>query len=336
MVLSYREGQDGQILEEGITEAGAMGSFTAAGTAYATHGQPVIPFYIFYSMFGYQRVGDLVWAFGDARGRGFLLGATAGRTTLNGEGLQHEDGHSPLLYSAVPNVRVYDPAFAYELAIIIRDGLQRMYVDNEDAFYYLTLYNENYAMPPMPEGVEEGIIRGLYLYRMAPEKRTHHARIVASGTAMMAALEAQTMLAAEHDISADVWSATSFQLLREDALDVERWNRMHPDAEPRVSYVVEQLGGNDGPVVAVTDYMKTVPDQIGRFVPPPFVPLGTDGYGRSDTRAALRRHFEVDAQSITVAVMHGLAEQERLPRHVVNAALEQYEIAVDSPDPRIR
>jgi pyruvate dehydrogenase E1 component len=336
MVLSYREGQDGQILEEGITEAGAMGSFTAAGTSYATHGQPVIPFYIFYSMFGYQRVGDLVWAFGDARGRGFLLGATAGRTTLNGEGLQHEDGHSPLLYSAVPNVRVYDPAFAYELAVIIRDGLQRMYVDNEDAFYYLTLYNENYPMPAMPEGIEEGIIRGLYLYRLAPEERTHHARIVASGTAMMAALEAQTMLANEHDIAADVWSATSFQLLREDALDVERWNRMHPDAEPRVSYVVEQLGGNDGPVVAVTDYMKTVPDQIGRFVPPPFVPLGTDGYGRSDTRAALRRHFEVDAQSITVAVMHGLAEQERLPRHVVNAALEQYEIAVDSPDPRVR
>jgi pyruvate dehydrogenase E1 component len=336
MVLSYREGQDGQILEEGITEAGAMGSFTAAGTSYATHGQPVIPFYIFYSMLGYQRVGDLVWAFGDARGRGFLLGATAGRTTLNGEGLQHEDGHSPLLYSAVPNVRVYDPAFAYELAVIIRDGLQRMYVDNEDAFYYLTLYNENYPMPAMPEGIEEGIIRGLYLYRLAPEERTHHARIVASGTAMMAALEAQTMLANEHDIAADVWSATSFQLLREDALDVERWNRMHPDAEPRVSYVVEQLGGNDGPVVAVTDYMKTVPDQIGRFVPPPFVPLGTDGYGRSDTRAALRRHFEVDAQSSTVAVMHGLAEQERLPRHVVNAALEQYEIAVDSPDPRVR
>jgi pyruvate dehydrogenase E1 component len=233
-------------------------------------------------------------------------------------------------------VRVYDPAFAYELAVIIRDGLQRMFVDNEDVFYYLTLYNENYAMPARPDGVDEGIIRGLYLYRLANEKRAHHARIVASGTAVMAALEAQALLAEQHDVSADVWSAPSFQLLREDALEVERWNRLHPDMEPRVSYVHEQLGGDDGPVIAVSDYMKAVPDQIGRFVPPPFRALGTDGYGRSDTRAALRRHFEIDAPSITVAVLHGLAEQERIPRHVVGAALEQYEIATDLPDPRLR
>ncbi|MBV8301821.1 MAG: pyruvate dehydrogenase (acetyl-transferring), homodimeric type, partial [Candidatus Dormibacteraeota bacterium] len=221
MLLSYREAKDGQILEEGITEAGSMGSFTASGTSYATHGEATIPFYIFYSMFGYQRVGDLVWAFGDARGRGFMLGATAGRTPLNGEGLQHEDGHSPLLFGAVPNVRVYDPAFAYELATIISDGLRRMYADGEDVFYYLTLYNENYPMPAMPEGVQDGIVRGLYRFRAAEQQREHHVRLLAGGTAIRAALEAQTMLA-EHDVAADVWSVTSFQQLREDALDVER------------------------------------------------------------------------------------------------------------------
>ena len=336
MVLSYREAIDGQILEEGITEAGSMGSFTAAGTAYATHGQAVIPFYIYYSMFGYQRVGDLIWAFGDSRGRGFMLGGTAGRTTLNGEGLQHEDGHSPLLFSAIPNVRIYDPAFAYELATVVRDGMRRMYVDGEDIFYYITLYNENYPMPPMPEGSEDGILRGLYLYRLPGAERTHRARIVASGTAVQAALEAQAVLLEQHDVAAEVWSATSFQLLREDALEVERWNRLHPDAEPRVSYVGEQLGGDDGPIVAVTDYMKAVPDQIGRFVSSPFIPLGTDGYGRSDTRVALRRHFEVDAGSIAVAVLDGLAQQDRLPRHVVAAAIEHHGIDAEVADPRSR
>ena len=336
MLLSYREASDGQILEEGITEAGAMGSFTAAGTAYATHGEPVIPFYIFYSMFGYQRVGDFVWAFGDARGRGFMLGGTAGRTTLNGEGLQHEDGHSPLLFSAVPNVRVYDPAFAFELAVIIRDGIRRMYVEGEDTFYYLTLYNENYAMPPMPEGVEDSIVRGLYRFNAAADTRAHHARIVAAGSAMGAALRAQAMLAEQHDVAADVWSATSFQLLRHDAIEVERWNRLHPDDEPRVPYITQQLGGDDGPVVAVSDYLKTVPDQIGRFAPRPFIPLGTDGYGRSDTRQALRRHFETDAESITVAVLDGLAQQDRVPRHAVSAAIEQYALDTESPDPRTR
>jgi pyruvate dehydrogenase E1 component len=336
MLLSYRESKEGQILEEGITEAGSMGSFTAAGTSYAVHGEPMIPFYIFYSMFGYQRVGDLAWAFGDARGRGFMLGATAGRTTLNGEGLQHEDGHSPLLFSAMPNVRVYDPAFAYELAIVIRDGLQRMYVEDEDAFYYITLYNENYPMPPMPDGVEEGIVRGLYPFRPATDGRPHHASILASGTAMGAAIEAQQLLAEEHDVAADVWSATSFLMLREDALEVERWNRLHPDLEPRVSYVASQLGNADGPIVAVTDYMKTVADQVGRFVPQPFIPLGTDGYGRSDTRAALRRHFETDAHSVVVSVLDGLAQQGRIPRHVVGAAIEQYELDAEAPDPRLR
>jgi pyruvate dehydrogenase E1 component len=336
MVLSYREAIDGQILEEGITEAGSMGSFTAAGTAYATHGQAVIPFYIYYSMFGYQRVGDLIWAFGDSRGRGFMLGGTAGRTTLNGEGLQHEDGHSPLLFSAIPNVRIYDPAFAYELATVIRDGMRRMYVDGEDIFYYITLYNENYPMPPMTAGSEDGILRGLYLYKAAEGERAHRARILASGSAVQAAVAAQAMLLEQHDVAAEVWSATSFQLLRQDALEVERWNRLHPDAEPRVAFVDEQLGGDGGPIVAVTDYMKAVPDQIGRFFTVPFIPLGTDGYGRSDTRVALRRHFEVDAGSISVAVLDGLAQQDRLPRHVVAAAIEHYELDTELTDPRYR
>ena len=336
MVLSYREAIDGQILEEGITEAGSMGSFTAAGTAYATHGQAVIPFYIYYSMFGYQRVGDLIWAFGDSRGRGFMLGGTAGRTTLNGEGLQHEDGHSPLLFSAIPNVRIYDPAFAYELATVIRDGMRRMYVDGEDIFYYITLYNENYPMPPIPEGSEDGILRGLYRYKTADGERAHSARILASGSAVQAAVAAQAMLLEEHDVAAEVWSATSFQLLRQDALEAERWNRLHPDAEPRVSFVDEQLGSDGGPIVAVTDYMKAVPDQIGRFFTVPFIPLGTDGYGRSDTRVALRRHFEVDAESISVAVLDGLAQQDRLPRHVVAAAIEHYGLDTELPDPRYR
>ena len=243
MVLSYREAVDGQILEEGITEAGSMGSFTAAGTAYATHGQAVIPFYIYYSMFGYQRVGDLIWAFGNSRGRGFMLGGTAGRTTLNGEGLQHEDGHSPCSSARYRTCASTIPAFAYELATVIRDGMRRMYVDGEDIFYYITLYNENYPMPPMPEGSEDGILRGLYLYKAADGERAHRARILASGSAVQAAVAAQAMLAEQHDVAADVWSATSFQLLRHDALEVERWNRLHPDAEPRVSFVDEQLGG---------------------------------------------------------------------------------------------
>jgi pyruvate dehydrogenase E1 component len=337
MLLSYSEARDGQILEEGITEAGSMASFTAAGTAYATHGEPMIPFYVFYSMFGYQRVGDLVWAFGDARGRGFLCGATAGRTTLNGEGLQHQDGHSPLLFSAVPNVCTYDPAFAYELATIIGDGLRRMYAEDEDIFYYITLYNENYPQPPMPEGVAEGILQGLYLYRAAPEPRGHRARILASGPAMLAALEAQERLAEKHDVAADVWSATSYQMLRNEALEVERHNRLHPGQPPRVAYVTAQLGSDSGsPVVAVTDYMKAVADQIARFVPAPFIPLGTDGFGRSDTRQALRRHFETDAANVCVAVLSGLAQQGEIAAAEVDEAIDLYGIDAEAPDPRLR
>jgi pyruvate dehydrogenase E1 component len=335
LLLSYREASNGRILEEGITEAGSMASFTAAGTSYATWGEPIVPFFIFYSMFGFQRVGDLIWSFGDQRGRGFLLGATAGRTTLAGEGLQHCDGQSQLLATAYPNCRAYDPAFAYEMGVIVRDGITRMYGEaNEDCYYYLTLYNENYVMPAMPEGVEEGIVRGLYRFQRAPKKRKHRAQILASGTAMLAALDAQQILAEEFDVAADVWSATSYKLLREDALSVERWNRLHPTEPARVPYVTELLRDTDGPVVAVTDFVKAVPDQIARFVRAPFVPLGTDGYGYSDTRTALRRHFEVDTPNVVVAVLSSLAGTDAIKSEVVQEAIARFDLDPDKPDPR--
>jgi pyruvate dehydrogenase E1 component len=335
LLLSYREAKTGRILEEGITEAGSMASMTAVGTSYATWGQPMIPFFIFYSMFGFQRVGDLVWAFGDQRGRGFMLGATAGRTTLTGEGLQHCDGQSQVLATPVPNCRAYDPAYAYEMAVIIRDGIRRMYgPEPEDCFYYLTLYNENLVMPAMPTGVEDGIVRGLYRYRAAPEERSRRAQILASGTMMAGALEAQRLLAEQHDVAADVWSATSYKLLREDALSTERWNRLHPTEAPQTPYVTELLRGTEGPVVAVTDFLKSVPDQVARFVPQPFIPLGTDGYGYSDTRPALRRHFEVDAPHIVVAVLDGLAQLGDAKGEEVATAIRTYELDTEAPDPR--
>ena len=336
LLLSYREARTGRILEEGITEAGSMASLTAAGTSYATWSEPMIPFFIFYSMFGFQRVGDLIWSFGDQRGRGFLLGATAGRTTLVGEGLQHADGHSQLLASVYPNCRAYDPAFAYEVAVIVRDGIERMYgPEPEDCFYYLTLYNENYSMPAMAEGLEEGIVRGLYRFRAAPSSRKHRARILASGTAMLAALDAQQLLAAEYDVAADVWSATSYKLLREDALSVERWNRLHPTEPARVPYVTERLRDGEGPVVAVTDFLKAVPDQVARFVEGSFVPLGTDGYGFSDTRVALRRHFEVDAPNIVVAVLHSLALDDVVKAETVHEAIARFDLDPERIDPRL-
>ncbi len=336
LLLSYREARTGRVLEEGISEAGSMASFTAAGTAYATWGQPLVPFFIFYSMFGFQRVGDLIWSFGDQRGRGFLLGATAGRTTLTGEGLQHCDGQSQLLASAVPTCRSYDPAFAYEVAVIIEDGLARMYgPDPEDCFYYLTLYNENVSMPAMPAGVEDGIRRGLYRYREA-EGGTHRAQILASGMLMASALDAQRLLSERYDVHADVWSATSYKLLREDAMDCERWNRLHPTELPRVPYVAQQLDERSGPVVAVTDYLSLVSDQIARFVPTPFVSLGTDGYGLSDTRAALRRHFEVDASHIVVTVLAQLAHEGAVDPKVVGDAIRDLEVDPEAAPPRSR
>jgi pyruvate dehydrogenase E1 component len=334
LLLSYLEKEDGQILEEGITEAGAMADFTAAGTSYATHGQPMIPFYIFYSMFGFQRTGDQIWAFGDARGRGFLMGATAGRTTLTGEGLQHDDGHSHVLASTVPNVLAYDPAVAYEVAIIVRDGIRRMYGEpQEDVFYYITLYNENWAMPPKPDGVEEGVLRGLYPFRQA-EHGSRRVQLLASGSILHQALRAQTMLAERYDVAADVWSAPSFQQLRNEALEVERWNRLHPEAEARVPYVVQQLGPAEGPIVAATDYMKAVPHMIAPWVDRPFTVLGTDGFGRSDTREALRIHFEVSPEQIAYAALHGLCLTDRGSREELVRAIGELGIDPERADPR--
>jgi pyruvate dehydrogenase E1 component len=333
MLLSYHESKDGQMLEEGITEAGSTASFTAAGTSYATHGEPMIPFYIFYSMFGFQRTGDLFWAFGDARGRGFALGATAGRTTLNGEGLQHQDGHSQVLASVIPNLLAYDPAFAFEVAMIVKSGLRRMYEKEEDAFYYITLYNENIFHPPMPEGVEEGIIRGMYLFRPAAARLDRHVQLFGSGSIMPCVLKAQELLAHKFQVSADVWSVPSYQQLRNEALSSDRWNRLHPESDPRVPYVADVLRGVAGPIVAATDFMKAVPDMIRPWVRQNYVTLGTDGYGRSDTREALRRFFEVDAESIAVAALHALSQEGKATAAEVAGAIHDFSMDPEKSDP---
>ena len=335
VVLYYREATDGQLLEEGITEAGAMASFIAAGTAYATHSLPMIPFFFFYSMFGFQRIGDLIWQNADARGRGFLVGATAGRTTLAGEGLQHQDGHSQLLASVVPTARIYDPAFAYELAVIVQDGLRRMYAESEDCFYYLTVYNEMYAMPAMPAGVEDGIRRGLY--KLAPagaDDGAPRVHLFGSGAILREALAAQRLLA-ERGVAADVWSVTSYSELRRDALACERWNRLHPEAPPRQSFLAAALADQPWPVIAVSDYLKAVPDQVARFVPAGMVSLGTDGFGRSDTRDALRRFFEIDAPSITVAALAELARRGAVPAATVSQAIADFELDPEAVDPAV-
>ena len=332
LILRYREASDGQILEEGITEAGSMASFTAAGTTWATHGLAMVPFYTFYSMFGFQRVGDLVWAAGDSGARGFLLGATAGRTTLQGEGLQHNDGHSQLLFSVVPNVRAYDPAFAYELAVIIRDGLRRMIGEGEDCFYYVTLYNENYAQPPMPAGVEDGILRGIYLLRRGPADLPRRVQLLGSGSILREVLGGADLLE-RFGIAADVWSVTSYQQLRADALAVERWNRLHPSAPPRIPFLTAALADNRGPVIAASDWLKLVPDMVARFVPRSFTPLGTDGYGLSDTRAALRRHFEIDAEHVVAAALAALVRDGQLAAAEVERALRELGLDSETPDP---
>ncbi len=333
LMLSYSEAKDGQLLEEGITEAGGLADFTAAGTAYATFGEPMVPFFIFYSMFGFQRVGDLIWAAADMRARGFLMGATAGRTTLLGEGLQHDDGQSHILFSAVPNVQAYDPAFAYETAAIVRDGIARMYGESggEDIFYYITLYNENYRMPTKPGGADEGIVRGLYRFEAAPEGPSRRVTILFSGSASQAALEARDLLAEHHDVAAELWSATSYKALREEALEVERHNRLHPSEPPRTPYVSEALSNAEGPVVAVTDFMKAVPDQVARWVHAPFLSLGTDGFGRSDTREALRRHFETDAAHLVVAALDGLRQAGEGKAEEVEDAIRRYGIDPEQP-----
>ncbi|MFQ6616259.1 MAG: pyruvate dehydrogenase (acetyl-transferring), homodimeric type [Fidelibacterota bacterium] len=333
MFLYYREATDGQILEEGITEAGSMSSFIAAGTSHTAHGVDMIPFLIFYSMFGFQRIGDLIWASADMRSRGFLLGATSGRTALNGEGLQHADGHSHLLATTIPNLITYDPAFAYEIAVIIQDGLKRMYSDREDIFVYITLANENYAMPSMSGGVEEGILKGLYRFKKGPRKLSHKAHVLASGPLVMEALRAQEHLAERYDVSLDVWSATSYKTLRQDALDCERWNLLHPGSRPKRPFLTRLFEKETGPVVAVSDYMKLVPDQVARWVPGGLFSLGTDGFGRSDSRPALRRFFEVDAETICLAVLHQLARRGDLDSKGVVQALKDLNIDPSKPNP---
>jgi pyruvate dehydrogenase E1 component len=334
-LLYYHEAKDGQILEEGITEAGAMASFIAAGNSYATQGRNMVPFYVYYSMFGFQRIGDLMWLAGDIKAKGFLLGATSGRTTLNGEGLQHQDGHSLILSSTIPTLITYDPAFNYELAVIIADGMRRMYVEGESLFYYLTLYNENYTMPPMPEGVEPGILKGLYKFKAGPENLKHKAQIFGSGPIIREALKAQQILAENYGVSADVWSATSYKLLRNDALLTKRWNMLHPEEPAKKSYIEQVLENEQGPFIAVSDNMKIVPDQIAPWVPGGLTTLGTDGFGRSDTRERLRRFFEVDAEFTTIATLQALAEKGQVARSVVSNAIRDLGVDPDKVFPEL-
>jgi len=328
LMLSYKESETGQILHEGINEAGSVASWTAVATSYSTHDEPMIPIYIFYSMFGFQRTGDAFWLAGDQMARGFVLGATAGRTTLNGEGLQHEDGHSPLLASTNPAVVTYDPAFGYEIGHIMRDGLRRMYGENsENIYYYITVYNEPIVQPAEPENVDvDGILRGLYCYAPSQDHTGPRAQILASGVAVPWAVEAQQILRSEWGVSADVWSVTSWNELRRDGLEADRYNLLNPSSAPRVPYVADKLQSVEGPVIAVSDYMRAVQDQIREWVPTDFVSLGTDGWGMSDTRGALRRHFLVDAQSIVVQTLTSLAKRGEVPSHILQEAIDRYQL----------
>jgi pyruvate dehydrogenase E1 component len=338
-LMYYREAPDGQMLQEGINEAGAMSSWIAAATAYTTSDVQMIPFYIFYSMFGFQRVMDLAWAAGDSRARGFLLGGTSGRTTLNGEGLQHEDGHSHVLSSVIPNCVSYDPTFSYEVAVIIHDGLRRMVAEQEDVFFYVTLMNENYEHPALPEGAEAGILRGMYLLRPGFSESSDGSsggpavQLLGSGTILREVLAGADLLASDYGVSCDVWSATSFTELRRDGLAAERWNMLHPEAPPRRSFVAECLDGRPGPVVAATDYVRTYADQIRPFVPGRYQVLGTDGYGRSDYRRNLRRFFEVDRHYVAVAALSSLAADGAVPASAVADAIARYGVDPDKPDP---
>ncbi len=330
-LMFYKEDEHGQILEEGITEAGSISSFIAAGTSYSAHATQMVPFYIYYSMFGYQRVGDLVWAAADCRTRGFMLGGTAGRTTLNGEGLQHEDGHSHVLFSVVPNCRAYDPTFGYEVAVIVQDGLRRMVSEQEDIFYYLTLMNENYRHPAMPEGAEEGILRGMYRLRPGSGDGPR-VQLLGSGTILNEVLAAAELLESDFGVAADVWSVTSFTELRRDGLEIERWNMLHPTSEPRRAFVTDSLTA-DAPVVASTDYIRAFADQIRQWVPGRYRVLGTDGFGRSDKRAALRRFFEIDRHFVAIAALKELADDDALDPARVQEAIERYEVDPEAPNP---
>ncbi len=331
-IMFYKEDKSGQILEEGINEAGAMSSWIAAATAYSSHGVNVIPFYIYYSMFGFQRVGDLAWAAGDMHARGFLIGGTAGRTTLAGEGLQHDDGHSLVLSSTIPNCVSYDPTFAYEMAVIIHDGMKRMFADQEDVYYYVTAMNENYTHPAMPKGVEEGIIKGLYLFRKGGKKKKR-VQLMGSGTILREVIAAAELLDQDWGVDADIWSATSFTELAREARDCDRWNRLHPTDKPRQPYVAQCLEGASGPVIAATDYIQAYPDQIRKWVPGRYEVLGTDGFGRSDTRAQLRKHFEVDRYNVVVTALKALADEGALPAGKAAEAIAKYGIDADKINP---
>jgi pyruvate dehydrogenase E1 component len=335
-LTAYREAQNGQVFEEGITEAGAMSTFIAAGTAYANEGVPTIPFFIYYSMFGFQRIGDLIWAAGDQRCRGFLLGGTAGRTTLMGEGLQHQDGHSLLHAATVPNVVSYDPAFAYEIALVVQDGIRRMYQEGESIFYYLTLYNENYPMEPMPADAREGVLRGMYRFRRPALKQSKvksRVHLLGSGPILRHALRAQELLAEQHGVAADVWSVTSYTELRRDALATERWNRLHPTQPARQGYLQKLLAGESGVFIAASDFMKSLAESITRWVPGGLIPLGTDGFGRSENRASLRRFFEVDAESIAIAALEQLSRRGELAGEVVAKAIREFGVDPEKPNP---
>ena len=334
-LMFYKEEKTGQILQEGINEAGGMSSWIAAATSYSTHGIPMIPFYIFYSMFGFQRVGDLAWAAGDMRARGFLLGGTAGRTTLNGEGLQHEDGHSHILASTIPNCVSYDPTYAYELAVIIQDGMRRMYQEQEDVYYYITVMNENYEQPGMPEGVEKGILKGMYLLREGrAKKNAPRVQLLGSGTILREVIAGAAMLERDFGVAADIWSVTSFNQLRRDGIEAQRWNMLHPESEPRLGHLETCLTDREGPVIAATDYMKLFADQVRGFLPARhFQALGTDGFGRSDTREKLRRFFEVDRNYVAVAALKALADMELVPRKKVTEAIRKYGVDPEKPNP---
>ena len=331
--MSYREDKKGQIIEEGINEAGALCSWIAAGTAYSNHGISMVPFYIFYSMFGFQRVGDFIWAAGDQQVRGFLIGATAGRTTLAGEGLQHQDGHSQLVATTVPNCIAYDPAYGYELAVIIQDGMRRMYVEQENIFYYITTMNENYPQPALPQGAEAGILKGAYRLQAPAKGGKLRATLLGSGTILREALAAAAQLEADYGVRAEVFSVTSFSELRREALECERWNLLHPGKPARTPYVRECFAQAKGPFIAATDYVRTVADQIREWMPGRYLSLGTDGFGRSDARAALRQHFEVDRNYIIVATLKALADEGKIEPSVVSGAMDKLGIDAEKPVP---
>ncbi len=331
-LMSYREDKKGQMLEEGINEAGATCSWIAAGSAYSTHGINMVPFYIYYSMFGFQRVGDFLWAAGDTQVRGFLLGATAGRTTLAGEGLQHQDGHSLLHASTIPNCVSYDPTFAYELAVIIHDGMRRMFVEQQRVFYYITVMNENYAQPALPKGVEDGILKGMYRLQSAPNGNAK-ATLIGSGTILRECIAASQILQKDYGVATDIFSATSFTELRREALNCERHNLLNPTGAAQVPYVSTCLKDAAGPIIAATDYMRALPDQIRQWVKQSYITLGTDGYGRSDSRAALRRHFEVDRNFIVVATLKALADEGKIERAIVGKAISALGIDPAKADP---